>query len=195
MATNDGRRLVLKVSNSAEPDAVVDFENAAMSHMLRHQPVLPIPRLVATADGSLSAEVIAPDGRRHLTRLLTVVEGTAADDVELRDGFAADLGRVCALAARGLRGFDHPAGARYLEWDPRQLVRLAPKLPLVVDDVRRAQLTELLDRLADLPARTAKPSDADRTLRRDSEQCVDHRRTRRFRPDRLWRHAPHGSGL
>lgn len=155
VATNDGRRLVLKVSNSAEPDAVVDFENAAMSHMLRHQPVLPIPRLVATADGSLSAEVIAPDGRRHLTRLLTVVEGTAADDVELRDGFAADLGRVCALAARGLRGFDHPAGARYLEWDPRQLVRLAPKLPLVVDDVRRAQLTELLDRLADLPARTA----------------------------------------
>ena len=103
ITTDDGKRLVLKVSNSAESDAVIDLEIAAMAHMHRYQPVLPIPRLVATTDGSLTVEVTARDGRRHLTRLLTVVDGNAADDVELRDGFAADLGRVCALAALGLR--------------------------------------------------------------------------------------------
>ncbi len=154
MTTEHGRRLVLKVSNSAEPDAVIDLENVAMTHMLRHQPGLPIPRLVATTDGSTTAEITARDGRRHLTRLLTVVDGNAADDFELRDGFAADLGRVCALAARGLRGLDHPAAGRYLEWDPRHVARLAPKLPQITNADRRGQLTHLLDRLAELPART-----------------------------------------
>ena len=147
--------LVLKVSNSAELDEVVDLENGALSHARQHAPQLPLPRLVPAADGRLVSRVTADDGRSHLVRLLTIVPGRPADETLLGPGFAFELGRASAALARALRGYAHPAAIRYLEWDPRVVTRLRPALATLPDPGQRDQLLALADRLADLPGRTA----------------------------------------
>lgn len=147
--------LVLKVSNSAELDEVVDLENGALSHARQHAPQLPLPRLVPAADGRLVSRITADDGRSHLVRLLTIVPGRPADETRLGPGFAFELGRASAALARALRGFAHPAAVRYLEWDPRAVTRLRPALATLPDPGQRDQLLALADRLADLPGRTA----------------------------------------
>jgi 4-aminobutyrate aminotransferase-like enzyme/Ser/Thr protein kinase RdoA (MazF antagonist) len=147
--------LVLKVSNSAELDEVVDLENGALSHARQHAPDLPLPRLLPAGHGGLVSRITASDGRSHLVRLLTVVPGTPADGMRLGPGFGFELGRASAALARGLRGFSHPAAMRYLEWDPREVARLGPALATLPDPAQRDRLVALAGRLADLPARTA----------------------------------------
>lgn len=147
--------LVLKISNSAEDDQVVDLENGALAHARQHAPEVPLPRLVPARDGSLVSRFTAADGRSHLVRLLTVVPGTPADGAQLGPGFGFELGRASAALARGLRGFSHPAATRYLEWDPREVARLRPALATLPGPGQRDQLLALADRLADLPERTA----------------------------------------
>jgi len=147
--------LVLKVSNSAELDEVVDLENGALSHARQHAPDLPLPRLLPASGGGLVSRITAADGRSHLVRLLTVVPGTPADGTRLGPGFGFELGRASAALARGLRGFAHPAALRYLEWDPREVARLGPALATLPDPAQRDRLVALAARLADLPGRTA----------------------------------------
>lgn len=144
---------VLKVSNSAEPDEVVDFEIQAMRHVAAGAPDLTIPQLVPALDGRIVIEHTAADGRRHLARVVTVLPGEPADAVELAPDFAVALGSRTARLAQALQGFSHPAALRTLEWDPRLVgERRADALGLTD---RRDRIVALIDDLADLPSRTA----------------------------------------
>jgi Ser/Thr protein kinase RdoA (MazF antagonist) len=72
-------RYVLKVSNPAEDPAVVDMENAAMSHAARAAADLPLPSVVPAASGVSVARVIDDAGSACLARLITVVPGSPAE--------------------------------------------------------------------------------------------------------------------
>jgi 4-aminobutyrate aminotransferase-like enzyme/Ser/Thr protein kinase RdoA (MazF antagonist) len=147
--------VVLKITNSAEDPAVVDMEQAAMEHVRRTAPLLPIPRVVRTLDGALSASVLGPDGRSHLVRMLTVVPGSPADQASRAPAFAGHLGHATAEMAKALQGFAHPASTRAIEWDPRRVNELrsfVSRLPTG----RQEPITSILDRLADLPERASR---------------------------------------
>ena len=49
--TAGGSRYVFKISNPSEPAAVVDFQIAALDHIARAAPELPVPRVVRTLEG------------------------------------------------------------------------------------------------------------------------------------------------
>src|SRR5665213_3528067 len=66
---------VLKISSAAEDPAIVAMENAAMSHVARTDPSLPVPRLIPTVAGSDTAVVPGEDGRQHVARVVTVMPG------------------------------------------------------------------------------------------------------------------------
>ncbi len=153
--TPQGRRLVLKVSHPADDADVIAMENAAMLHVDRVDPGLPIPAVRPTVEGQATATVEAPDGRLHQVRLITVVPGTAADQTTRTGGFDSGFGAVCARLAVALRGFSHPAAARRLDWDPRTVGELRPHLAHIADPARRGAVERLLDRFEELPAATA----------------------------------------
>jgi 4-aminobutyrate aminotransferase-like enzyme/Ser/Thr protein kinase RdoA (MazF antagonist) len=151
----DGRRLVLKVSNSADDPAVIAMENAAMRWVEKIDPALSIPRVLPAGNGSPAVEVRAPDGRLHQVRVMTVVAGTAADQTSLPARFADAFGGACAGLAVALRGFTHPAAQRPLDWDPRLVSQLRVHTGHLTDPARRDRVEGLLDRFEDLRATTA----------------------------------------
>ncbi|MDX6264605.1 MAG: hypothetical protein QOH84_6293 [Kribbellaceae bacterium] len=152
----DGRRLVVKVSNSGDDPAQIEMESAAMRHVAAVDPELAIPRLVEAVDGSPEVILTAADGRVHQVRVITVMPGAVGDLAVLPDWFAGEFGTVCARLARAMQGFTHPAAERCLDWDPRLVGTLRPYARAIPDKARREPLERLLDRFEGLPDATRK---------------------------------------
>ena len=114
----DGR-YVLKVSNPAEDPAVVDMENAAMSHAARAAADLPLPSVVPAASGVSVARVIDDAGAACLARLITVVPGSPAEGAVTTE-LAGQVGALAARTSLALQGLFHRAGGRVLDWDVRR---------------------------------------------------------------------------
>ncbi|MDX6248164.1 MAG: hypothetical protein QOF10_1524 [Kribbellaceae bacterium] len=152
----DGRWLVLKVSNSGDDRGQIAMETAAMRHVERVDPGVPIPRILTAVDGSAIVAVEAMDGRTHQVRLMTVVPGAVADLVDLPERFAADFGAMCARLTRAMQGFSHPAADRRLDWDPRIVTALRPYAQRLPDSRRRGPMEEMLDRFEGLADKTAR---------------------------------------
>jgi 4-aminobutyrate aminotransferase-like enzyme/Ser/Thr protein kinase RdoA (MazF antagonist) len=150
----DGRRLVVKVSNSGDDPEQIAMESAAMHHVEVVDPDLPIPRVLTSLDGRSVVTVEAADGRTHLVRVMTVMPGDVADLTALPAWFAADFGSVSARLTRALQGFGHPAAYRRLDWDPRIVTALRPYADRLPDAGRRAPMHRLLDRFEGLDAAT-----------------------------------------
>lgn len=148
-----GGRWVLKVSNPVEDPGVVDMEVAAVEHVARVDPELPLPRAHRTIGGELvgTAEV---GNVAHLVRLLPLLPGRNAEPAGLDFATIRRIGAVTGRLSHALRAFFHPAAGRAIEWDQKQLPGLLPHAELV-DDADRARLLEtVLDRVRDrfLPA-------------------------------------------
>ena len=148
-----GSRWLLKVSNAAEDPGVVDMEVAAVEHVARMDPDLPVPRARLTLDGSPIGAV--SDGTaEHLVRLLPFLPGRTAAPGELDADAVRGIGQVCACIGVALRGFFHPAAGRAIEWDQKHLPDLVRHAALVKDADRRRQLDRVLGRFMEraLPA-------------------------------------------
>src|SRR5918994_2462967 len=105
LTTADGASYVLKVSAAGESEGAVDFQVAALRHLERHAPELPVPRVIASSRGNDRERIVAADGTRHMVRLLSWIPG-----VPLSQGGALTIKVLRNVAgfqaklARGLRG-------------------------------------------------------------------------------------------
>ena len=102
----DGR-YVLKVSNPAEDPAVVDMENAAMSHVARVAPGLPLPSVIPAVSGVSVIRVIDDTGAACLARLITVVPGSPAEGRPSPLELAGQVGALAARTSVALQGLFH----------------------------------------------------------------------------------------
>jgi 4-aminobutyrate aminotransferase-like enzyme/Ser/Thr protein kinase RdoA (MazF antagonist) len=129
-----GDGAVLKISNIGEDGAVLDLEHAAIEHVLRIDPELPVARPLA--------ERATFDGHhvRLFERLHGRTGGPALDDAAIR-GFAETHARL-NLA---LRSFFHPAAGRELLWNLAHTPRLRPLLDAIEDRERRAVVERVVD--------------------------------------------------
>jgi len=139
----DGR-FALKVANPAEDPELLDMGQQALQHLAGADPGLPVPRVVRSLDGALSA-VAAVGGRTAPVRMVTFLSGERLPDgwstPGLRDAVAALLARL-DLA---LGGFSHPRGMREDLWDLTQLPALRP-YTVHLPGERRRLMEEQLDR-------------------------------------------------
>ena len=130
-----GAGRVLKVSNSGEDTATLDFEEAVIAHVAAVDPDLPIARQLApraTFDGHHV---------RLFERRCGYKGGPELDDAAVY-GIAAAHARLCLA----LRAFFHPAAGRELLWDIHATPRLRPLLDEVEIPERRALVARTLDR-------------------------------------------------
>ncbi|HET7012681.1 MAG TPA: aminotransferase class III-fold pyridoxal phosphate-dependent enzyme [Streptosporangiaceae bacterium] len=143
-------RYFLKVSNPAVSPELIDLEIKAMAHLARYCDV-EVPRTVPARDGDLMRTIEGEDGRRSFARLITRVSGSALEGTPITIDRAEAIGVLAARINRGLAGFFHPAAGRDVDWDPRHATALYGRQP----DLDLSDLSEIAERVADLPERTA----------------------------------------
>ena len=140
---------VLRISNLGEDPAVLDLETAAILHVTRLDPSLPVARPRVGRDGgdgpaAYRPTVEGPDGL-HFTRLFERLHGRAGNAM-LDDRAVYEYAATHARLNLALRGFFHPAAARDLLWDLQHAAKLRPLLGVLADAERRALVADVLDR-------------------------------------------------
>ncbi len=144
--TAEGRRFVLKISNPADDRPVLEMQTAALRHIERVDPGLPVMRALAAADGAPWAEVPGPDGEVYLARLFSFLPGRLISAPALTTQAIWSFGQVTARLGQALRGFFHPAADYEILWDITRTPQLRPLLTHLADGPRRAQAERVLDR-------------------------------------------------
>ncbi len=136
---HDGRCLVLKISNGAEDVSFLEAQHLAMA-TAGDLCATPIP-----ASSGHTIEVVDIDGRLHLVRLLTWLEGEPMGVVAHRTpALLESLGRAVARIDRGLEGIDHPSLHRDFAWDLAMAPGVLSDASVGLDDAARAFVAHAL---------------------------------------------------
>ncbi|HWG64527.1 MAG TPA: aminotransferase class III-fold pyridoxal phosphate-dependent enzyme [Streptosporangiaceae bacterium] len=144
--TPGGERFLFKISNPADGAPTVDMQDAALRHIERVDPGLPVMRALASTQGKPWADVAGPDGRSYPVRLFTFLPGQATTATALTPGAIWHFGQVTARLGRALRGFFHPAADYEILWDITHAAKLRPLLTHLPNGRRMAQVEQVLDR-------------------------------------------------
>jgi len=142
-----GRRYVVKFAHQRADPAVVGVQVRVLRHLEAAAPGLPVPRVVAAADGQ--PWTVVPDGPLggRVVHVLTYLDGRLLRSAAPNRALLAAAGRTLAELGRALRGFDDPQVRRPLLWDLAQLPQLRPlaaeRSPGPRTDLIEAQLTRL----------------------------------------------------
>ena len=144
--TADGRRLLFKISNPADGLSTVEMQAAALRHIERVDPGLPVMRPLPDVVGEPWVEVRGPDGRNYPVRLFTFLPGRVTANTALTTEAIRSFGQTAARLGRALRGFFHPAADYEILWDLTHAAKLRLLLKHLSDAARRAQVERVLDR-------------------------------------------------
>ncbi len=139
LRTADGSAWVIKIANLAEDGAIIAAQIAALDHISRVDPTLPVPRVLKTLQGAHSVRV---DG--HMVYVLSYLEGDLATASPRTPASLRLIGGTLAQLGKALRGFFDPAtGARGLLWDLRNVAGLTNALDCL-QSADRPRITGLL---------------------------------------------------
>ena len=158
-----GDPFVLKIANAMESREVLEFQNLAMTHVVKKGAALfgefdPCPRVCSTPGGEEILSVDGEDGARHFVRLLSYLPGKPLARVNPHDnGLLFSLGSFVGRIDRLLENFDHPATRRAFHWDLARCGEVvASKIDALEPGSRRDLVQVLLDRyLAETAPRLA----------------------------------------
>ena len=187
---------VVKISNLGEDPEALDLETAAILHIGRADPDLPVARpqlaLGLTDDRirPLPADHRRPRGPPLRAPVRADARPLPVPGSELDDARCRAYGATLARLGRALRGFFHPAAGRSFLWDTKNALGLRP-LVTSIPDARPAAMVDAAAR----PLRRARRAAPGRELRAQvihSDFGAGQRAARRPRPGgrhhRLRRH-------
>jgi Ser/Thr protein kinase RdoA (MazF antagonist) len=116
-----GEQYVFKVHSPGASIAALDMQDAALAIVAAHSPCTNTPRLVGR-------EVLEADGKQHIARLLTWVDGRTADTSTSSPDHRRSIGTVVAATDEALAGFEHAATERLYRWNMLQCADLGTPL-------------------------------------------------------------------
>ena len=131
--TTPDARYVLKIANPADDSALVAMQCAALTHIARVDPEVPVPRLVPDVEGGTQSVVRGAQGEARSVRLLTYLPGRALDYASTTVAQRESLGRCVGRLSAAMAGFEHPCADRVLAWDLQRVGGLRPNLEHVLD--------------------------------------------------------------
>ena len=118
LALSDGRGFVLKVMHPARDRSFLELQCAALQHLQRTAPPLPLPRLVPAHNGDAFVQAKVADHPQRFVWLLSFLPGTVLAKVRPRDAqLLSDVGKFVGSLNAALANFSHPAAHRELKWD------------------------------------------------------------------------------
>jgi hydroxylysine kinase len=146
LRTNAGDKYVLKIANSAEAEAITDFQVAALLHLADSELATPVPEVIRTIDGQSRIRITADDRRVHTARVLSWLPGRLLRPDAVSTAACYRMGQALASLGSALCDFEHPASDYPLLWDIKQTRLLRELLDTIADDALRNMLAEHLDR-------------------------------------------------
>jgi Ser/Thr protein kinase RdoA (MazF antagonist) len=147
--TADGTRYVVKISNPSESVSVVDFQIAALEHIARVSPDLPVPRVVRTLVGRTRDTVTLAGGVKATVRMLTYLDGIQIRETPRTAAQRRAMGTFLAKLNLALRDFSHPSATHDLLWNVSAAHRLTAKFDAIDDVPRRALVESFMKRFTD----------------------------------------------
>jgi Ser/Thr protein kinase RdoA (MazF antagonist) len=142
----DERVYLLKISNPADADEVVDLQTACLDHIAKVDPARPVPRVLRTLTGTNGDHITLSDGRRCAVRLLSYLEGVQAKGTARSQTQRVQLGAALARLDLALCGFAHPAASHDLLWNVARADRLAHLVDEIAGDARRRIVRHFMER-------------------------------------------------
>jgi 4-aminobutyrate aminotransferase-like enzyme/Ser/Thr protein kinase RdoA (MazF antagonist) len=133
-----GPGAVIKISNLGEDPAVLDLERAAIEHIVRIDPDLPVAKPLGER-----ATFTGTDGVYHV-RLFERLHGHAGGP-DLDDRAVYAYAATHARLNLALRSFFHPAAGRELLWNLEHTPKLRPLLDAIDGDDRRPVVARVID--------------------------------------------------
>jgi hydroxylysine kinase len=146
LAATDGVNYLLKISNPAEPDAVVDLQTACLDHIRAKDAAIPVPRVLRTLAGATRGRADLADGRRSTVRMLTYLEGLPVKGTAQTHGQRRAMGAALAELDLALDGFHHPAASHDLLWNVSRADRLSHLVDEIEGEGRRGIARHFMDR-------------------------------------------------
>ncbi|NNE06274.1 MAG: phosphotransferase [Xanthomonadales bacterium] len=146
LQTAGKNQFVLKIANAQEDPQVIDFQQQALQHIAATDPGIPVPRILPDLEGGHYSLARDTQGREHMVRLISWLEGDQVQETEASDALLQDMGRLLARLGVALRDFDHPASHHELLWDLKHAARLATLLEYIRDAQLRSLVAAAVDR-------------------------------------------------
>jgi Ser/Thr protein kinase RdoA (MazF antagonist) len=141
ISDGSGGRFVLKIANSGDSLALLDFQNQAMRRVSSLVADCRVQGVVASVTGADVTAIRNPrSGASHQLRLMTWLDGEVLADCPSRgaallDSIGVGLGKIGAA----LSGYTHAAMRRILQWDLRHAA-LARDKAMLLPPERRARV-------------------------------------------------------
>ena len=146
--TPGGDQFVIKIANSDLDPDVLRMQVAALAHIAKVDPELPVPRVLHAQSGAALTPIQAHDGRTHYVHVLTYLPGRSYPAGASHRALWRPIGYYLARLGRALRGFFHPAANYELLWDLKQAAAVRALLHHVPDSDHRQLAGHFLDRFA-----------------------------------------------
>lgn len=145
LVLDDGRTFVLKIANAAEDRIVTEFQIEALLHIeAKGDTSIRTPRIFRALDGS-SHFVLDADGKSHVARVVTYLQGEPLGDRVPDANLCRDMGAYLARLGRSLADFEHPGAEQSLLWDMKEALKLREILPSLEDPAVRDLVAGTLD--------------------------------------------------
>src|ERR1700730_18639226 len=106
--TAAGQRFLFKISNPADDGPVLAMQAAALRHIERVDPGLPVMRARPAGAGESCVEMPGPDRRIYAARLFTILPGQVTANTALTTEAIWSHGQTTARLGRGRRGVFFP---------------------------------------------------------------------------------------
>ena len=143
LKANSGDEYVVKVTSSAEPAEVSDFQIAVLRHLEKVGNIR-VPKVIAALDGRHAGR-IEHAGQSYMLRLVSYLAGELLSSVPLDAHAARDLGASLARLDLGLDRFSHAGERPVLLWDLQRAGELRDLLDRIDDPAMRGNVSRAID--------------------------------------------------
>ena len=145
----DGKKFILKISNPADSQEIIDFQNQLLFHLASKITAWKWQKPQAGLNGRFICDYEALNGNQLKVRLLTFLDGIFLSDFTPHDfSLMHDLGDFIGHISQSLSEFTHPAMHRKLFWDLKNGVELTKtNLNEINDNERIDKISYLIDEI------------------------------------------------
>lgn len=143
--SSDGRDVLLKITNAAEPRPITRFQTEALLLIARLAPSLPVPRIVPTRAGEIQQVIELPGQGASVVRLLTYLHGEPLHRTKRTTVQRRNIATCLGLLDIALKGAAPPTIPHELQWDIKNAAKLRLKIDALADPGQYARVARILD--------------------------------------------------
>jgi hydroxylysine kinase len=161
LLAESGERYVVKIAGQDEEPDITDFQVAALLHLEKGSPEIPVPRVVRTKSDDCLSAISDAAGVRYAVRVVTYLDGIPYGEGSSPDAeHLQRIGRFMGQTVNALKGFDHKASRHFMPWNLSNGIAVSRDLWTRANKDISAVAAPLLERLRDevLPGLNACPS-------------------------------------